>query len=56
MKIDKIEISTRTSKDVEFKCPKCGMKNIHYDVDTGKMNFRYCDYCGEAVEYFVDDF
>lgn len=36
----KIEVSTRTCKDVEIECPKCGEKNIFYDVDCGETNYK----------------
>lgn len=53
---NEIDITLRTVKDVEYKCPKCKSKNYAFDVDTGEYNTRKCVKCDYKVKFFVEDF
>ena len=52
---DKVKIITRECEDVEIECPRCGEKNIIYDVDCGETNYGECWNCYETLEFYVSD-
>lgn len=52
---DKVKIITRECKDAEIECPRCGEKNIIYDVGCGETNYGECWNCYETLEFYVSD-
>lgn len=54
--IDDVEVYIRECKDVVIKCPKCGARNMFYDVNCGETLSEECRGCGQTLEYCVSDF